>query len=272
MKKYLIIFSILMVCLSCTKSKSQQKVMTTDFQLTECEALYKNKKLPFGKPVEEWINIFGNKYRNIPDDAKSYYKRYIWDDLGIVVEEEGHNSNNPKKTTKMYIFYSNLTSPAGHKGKLKFAYERESETYLISEYKKNNPSALTKELEQEFIQLKSIGGKEGPDKYIYPYTTYKQSVTIDGAEVRGGMLLKELNKNRKEKDLQIFTFRDDNMDGVNETGSTKGDNGEYWNDNRKNDCGNKQNYYFLNSVQYSDSELEYIKVGYRAKGDDSPYF
>lgn len=120
--------------------------------------------------------------------------------------------------------------------------------------------------------MKSIGGKEGPDKYIYPYTTYKQSVTIDGAEVRGGMLLKELNKNRKENDLQIFTFRDDNMDGVNETGSTKGDNGEYWNDNRKNDCGNKQNYYFLNSVQYSDSELEYIKVGFRMNEDESPYF
>lgn len=247
--------------------------MITDFQLKECEVLYKNKALPFGKPIEEWINIFGKKYRNIPDDAKSYYKRYIWDDLGIVVEEEGHNSDNPEKTTKMYIFFSNLDSQAGQKGKLKFAYNRTSLNEIMKMYKSGESAIpLTKELEEEFIRSKSIGGDEGPDKYIYPYTTYKQSVTIDGTELHAGMLLKELNKNRKEKDLQIFTFRDDNMDGINERGSTKGDNGEYWDDYRKLNCKGNQNYYFLNSVQYSDSELEYIKVGYRTNDDDSPYF
>ncbi|WP_223605607.1 hypothetical protein [Chryseobacterium sp. OSA05B] len=247
--------------------------MTTDFQFTECEAYYKGKPLPFGKPIEEWEKLFGKPTRKF-DEAT-----FIWDHLGLAIDNGNVTKDQPydpsfevRKHDKLLIFYSNLDSPAGQKGKLKFAFERESAAYLINEYKKGNPALLTKELEKKITDDRSIGGEMGADHFIYPYTAYKQTVTVDGAEIHAGMSLKELNKNRTAKDLEIFTFRDDNMNLVDETGTTNGDNGEYWNDNRKIECPKKQNYYFLNSVQYSGAELEYIKVGYRVQGDESPYF
>lgn len=57
----------------------------------------------------------------------------------------------------------------------------------------------------------------------------------------------------------------------NESGGTKGDNGEYWDDERKLNYPNQKHFFFY-SVQYSSSELEYIKVGYRLQEKSSPYF
>lgn len=246
--------------------------METDFRFTECEAYYKGKPLPFGKPIAEWEKLFGKPTR------KFYESTFIWDNLGIVLDNDHvtedlkYDSNfETRKYDKLFIFYSNLETPAGQKGKLKFAEGRRSAESLIEGYKKGNPEALTKDLEKWFIDNTKVGGKEGFDKYIYPYTTYKKSVTIDDSFIKPGMSLKELNKNRKALDLQIFTFRDDNMNLVNESGGTKGDYGQYWDDYRKLNCP-KQDYYFFNSVQYSDSELEFIQVGYRTKDEESPYF
>ena len=173
-----------------------------------------------------------------------------------------------RKYDILYIFFSNLDSPAGEKGELKFAQGRKSLKYLLDMYERGDGIIpLNDDLKREFTTEKAIGGKDGPDKYIYPYTTYAQSVTIDGAEVRAGMSLKELNKNRKSLGLNKFTFRDENMNMINERGQTKGDKGEYWDDRRTNFCP-KQDYYFYNSVQYSDYELEFVRVGYRTPEDD----
>ena len=237
--------------------------MDTDFRFTECEAYYKGKQLPFGQPIAAWEKLFGKNHRNIPDDSESYYKRFIWDELGIVVVEEGHNNEKPDLTTMLYVMYANLETPAGKKGKLQFASEFDFINARIK-YDKEHKSEDLQNSDlfgvndnREFQDIDLIR-----DFFVYPYKIYKKSVTIDNALVSSGMSLKELNKNRKSKDLQIFTFRDDNMNMINESGGTKGDKGEYWNDERKLNCPN-QKHFFLNSVQYSGSELEYVKVGYR---------
>ncbi|WP_260377883.1 DUF7738 domain-containing protein [Bergeyella zoohelcum] len=254
-----------LVCLSCGQEKLEP--LDTAFQFTECGAFYKGKPLPFGKPIAEWEKIFGKNHRNnIPRDQRSYYNHYMWDDLGIMVEEEGHNTKENKIISTLYIFFSNLDSPAGKNEKLKFAgysdYSEAMEKYE-KKYKIQNVFNLLGYEEGRGFMKNSIL----KEFFIYPYKTYAQSVTIDGAEVRAGMSLKELNKNRKSLGLNKFTFRDQNMNMINERGQTKGDKGEYWDDRRTNFCP-KQGYYFYNSVQYSDYELEFIRVGYRTREDD----
>ena len=170
-----------------------------------------------------------------------------------------------RKYDILYIFFSNLDSPAGEKGELKFAQGRKSTDEILKQY--TEKEMIETGVKNRVIERNKLGGSSGPDKYIYPYKTYAQSVTIDGAEVRAGMSLKELNKNRKSLGLNKFTFRDQNMNMINERGQTKGDKGEYWDDRRTNFC-QKQGYYFYNSVQYSDYELEFIRVGYRTREDD----
>lgn len=266
MKRLLTILTIFILCTSCTKNKAQKK-MTTDFQLTDCEAVYKGKPLPFNQPIEKWIELFGKDYRNIPDDSSSYYKRFIWDNLGVVVEEEGQNSNNARKTTRFYIFYSNLETPSGQRGKLKFANNRKSVEEILKQYTKDE--LADGKIEERIKNRHDLNGDEGPDKYIYPYKTYQQPVTIDGSEISKGLSLKDVNANRKDRGLQTFTFRDNNMDMINERETTKGDDGEYWDDHKKIDCAN-QDFYFFNSIQYSDYELEFIKIEYRTKDDKSP--
>ena len=102
--------------------------------------------------------------------------------------------------------------------------------------------------------------------FFLPYNIYDKSVTIDGAEVKAGMSLKEFNKNRRALGINMFTFRDVNMNLINEHGKTEGD-GEFWDDRRKNFC-EEQGHYILCSLQYSDNALEYIKIGYGINGDD----
>ena len=113
MIKQLIVFlTLYTVFLACTKTNSQQK-MIIDFQFSECEALYKGKPLPFGKPIAEWEKLFGQASRVLIE------RTYIWDNLGIAVSAEKiYDDNEMKNINKMYIFYANLDSLVGQEGKL----------------------------------------------------------------------------------------------------------------------------------------------------------
>lgn len=253
-------FVILFILMSCTENKAQQADLSAvEFSLTDCGGTYQGKPLPFGKPIEEWEKLFGKPTRKI------YNAVFIWDNLGVIIDNKATTKDDPyspdyeiRKHDQLFIFYSNLESPAGQKGKLKLAHNRMSAEYLIDEYKKGNPEALTKELEQEFRDNAKEGGREGPDKYLYPYTTYSKAVLIDDALIAPGMSLKELNKNRTEKSLENFSFRDNNLDGVNEWGNTDEADGEYWNNKTRPLCGT----HTLSVAQFSDHELEFIKVEY----------
>lgn len=87
MKQLVIFLAISILCLSCGQEKKQ--MINTDFQITECSALYKGQPLPFGKPIEEWEKIFGKVSR------KQYECVYIWDDLGIAIENSTTTNSDP---------------------------------------------------------------------------------------------------------------------------------------------------------------------------------
>ena len=270
MERLVTFLAISILCLSCGQEKKQ--MINTDFQITECSALYKGKPLPFGKPIEEWEKIFGKVSRK-----ESFGRIFIWDDLGIsivnfaVAGEPYDPSPKTRKYDVLYIFYANLDSPAGRKEKLSFiptdyleAMEKYSEKYNLT-------------FEEVLDKLEYSGDEEGAanirilkEFFFLPYNIYDKSVTIDGAEVKAGMSLKEFNKNRRALGINMFTFRDVNMNGIDEHGKTEGD-GEFWDDRRKNFC-EEQGHYILCSLQYSDNALEYIKIGYGINGDDEDIY
>ena len=265
MKQLVIFLAISVVCLSCGQEKKQ--MINTDFQITECSALYKGKPLPFGKPIEEWEKIFGKVSRK-----ESFGRIFIWDNLGIsivnfaVAGEPYDPSPKTRKYDVLYIFYANLDSPAGRKEKLSFAPSYCSDAMEKYEEKYN----LTHDEVWDKLNYQENEGYTNvrilKEFFFLPYNIYDKSVTIDGAEVKAGMSLKEFNKNRRALGINMFTFRDVNMNLINEHGKTEGD-GEFWDDYRKNFC-EEQGHYILCSLQYSDNALEYIKIGYGINGDD----
>ena len=265
MKLYTLILTLLFMT-NCSNPKTNNiNEASVDFVLNDCEVTYKGKVLPMGKPAEEWIKILGKPSRMLLNS------NFIWDELGIAIEEDGHaNKEDPKKVRFLFIFYSNLDSEAGQNGELGFAKDRKSaknliDGYLNSEFK----NELTEELKNEFINDRKLGARFGMDKYIYPYKTYDKPVSINGAYVVKGISLKEINKERSAKDLHKFTFADFNMNMINEQWKTNGDNGEYWEDEKIRECPN-QKFVLFNSVRYSDYELEFIRVSLHEDDNHTP--
>ncbi len=55
------LFLIYIFYLGLLHYQSQKEPMpTTDFYISEQKITYKGQDLPFGKPIEEWVKIFGN--------------------------------------------------------------------------------------------------------------------------------------------------------------------------------------------------------------------
>lgn len=117
---------LLFLLMSCTENKAQKKdVPKADFSLSDCGGTYKGKPLPFGKPIEEWEKLFGKPTR------KQYDVVFIWDNLGVMIwnmkttkDDKYSPDYEIRKHDQLYIFFSNLESPVGQKGKLKFANGR----------------------------------------------------------------------------------------------------------------------------------------------------
>ena len=252
-----------MLVIACSNPKTKNiNESSVDFVLNDCEATYKGKPLPMGKPVQEWIKILGKPSRILTEN------RFIWDELGIAVEEDGHaNENDPKKVRFLFIFFSNLDSPVGKKEKLRFANNFYD---AMQKYAQDNKITFDEVLKK---MTNDIDGYRNLDlikqHFIYPYKTCNKPVSINGAYVVKGMSLKEINQERSAKDLHKFTFADFNMNMVNEQWKTKGDEGEYWEDEKTRECKN-QNFVLFNSVRYSDYELEFIRVSLHEDDNHTP--
>ena len=115
----------------------------------------------------------------------------------------------------------NLDSPLGQMGKLEQARGRVSVAFikeqdksidwLNNDYKKKK----YKEMEKE-----KITGSDAPKNFIYPFKIYTKPLNIEGALVKTGMLVEEINKERKKADLPVIKYYDADMNWKNEDGST----------------------------------------------------
>ena len=77
--KQLLILLLSSTLIQCQTSK-KEPMPVTDFYISEHTITYKNQELPFGKPVAEWVKVFGIYSRKLS------YEQYVWDSLGISID------------------------------------------------------------------------------------------------------------------------------------------------------------------------------------------
>ena len=98
---------------------------------------------------------------------------------------------------------------------------------------------------------------------MYPFTTYSKSIDVNGAEVKQGMTIEDINKKRKAADLIPISFLDDNMNRKDEWGSTKTKANGYFSryGNREDTPYEKSKTpYFHIMFRQTEGEVEYIKI------------
>jgi len=218
--------------------------------IDDCGVLYKGKRLPFGRPLKEWEKALGQK--------SSRPEIGMFDNLGVglsAIEDE----------TDFYIFFTNLDSPEGKAGKLNFAAKYESGEHIAARNMEGGKSLISDEKIKEFNKENELSKKE----FFYPYKTYQGVVNIQGAPVKGDMDLQTINAYReKTEKLDIFTFWDRNVNSKDETLTTKGERGEYFQITDK-ECGGKL---YRIVLFFTDYKLEYIMVSNLSKSEMETYY
>ncbi|PQL93767.1 DUF7738 domain-containing protein, partial [Apibacter adventoris] len=229
------------------------KPMDTEFTITPCQITYKGKEFPLGKPLDAWIQLLGTYSRHTG-------RGYVWDSLGIAINDWEANHEYVKE---LYIFFVNLDSKVGQAGKLQFAWNeyyilsKEEEESLLKSTIRNKPYT-----QEELDQSREKMLKKKPD-YIYPFTPYTQTVNLQGAPVKSGMSLEEVNKERsKIKGLEKMGYWDNDGDWSWDSGSTTIKTGEFREQKDHSSICPNQDYWYYITLRYSEGELEYLKISY----------
>jgi hypothetical protein len=242
----LILSSMLMQC----QTSKKEPMPETDFYISEHTITYKNQELPFGKPVAEWIKIFG-KYNRVYQTSV-----YIWDDLGVYVSE----SEKDNSIDELHIFFMNLDSPLGQRGKLEEAKGRVSVAFIKEKDKKTG--WFTSDKDYADMEKSVTIGSDAPKNFIYPFKIYAKSLNIEGAEVKEGMKVSDINKKRAAVDLPVIKYYDADMNTKNEDGSTTTLSNGYFttfNGFPSPDEQAKADFYNI-MYRQTEGEIEYIRI------------
>ncbi|OOV17481.1 hypothetical protein [Flavobacterium sp. LM4] len=245
----LLLSTIFMQC----QTPKKEFMPETDFYISEHSITYKNKELPFGKPVAEWVKNFG-KYSRIHHTSV-----YIWDDLGIYVSE----SDKDNSIDELHIFFMNLDSPLGQMGKLQEAKGRVSVAFIKD--KDKNVDLYDEDYKKEKyerIEKRNTIGSEAPKNFIYPFKIYSKSLNIEGAAVKAGMKVCDINKKREAADLPVIKYYDADLNSKHEDGSvTTLSNGYFttFNGFLTPDEQAKADFYNI-MYRQTEGEIEYIRI------------
>ncbi len=243
MKSFILLFLISSILLQCQSQK--EPMPTTDFYISEQKITYKGQDLPFGKPVEEWVKIFGNYDRVFQTSI------YVWDELGISVKVAWGDRPSFNKETDEEIAKEALSTPIG-----------ELHLYFL-----NLESPLAEEGVLDYAEGYYMKTDKSPKNYVYPFTIYSKPINIEGTEVKQGMTISQINQERKSRDLTPISYIDANLDGKLEGGSlTTKSNGYFSKYGLKESPQGpnqkvKKNFYHIMFRQTS-GEVEYIRVVY----------
>lgn len=247
--------------LQCQTQKNTHK-MDTDFIINTQKVTYKDVELPLGKPLKEWVKIFGKYDRVLPpiEESNIIRRAYIWDKLGVMVAQHGEDKQD-KFVSEFYIFFNNLDSPIGQEGKLKFAKGRET---LEAIRKRNNYSKLynNKDIIKQINDKLTIGPK-APKNYPYPFTIYEKSLNIEGIDIKKGMKVSQINDLRKEARLSFIKYWDTDMNSNEEQNSITTTSDGYFASlppRLYNFDAEKPNNKYNILYWYTQQNLEYIRV------------
>lgn len=108
-----------------------------------------------------------------------------------------------------YIFFMNLDSPLGQMGKLVETKGRVSIAFIKEKGKKTG--WFTSDEDYADIEKSVTTGSEAPKNFIYPFKIYKKPLNIEGAEVKEGMKVSDINKKRAAADLPVIKYFDADM-------------------------------------------------------------
>lgn len=252
-----VVFTLVTSCQNNAKKNKEINTETakSEFVLTDCEITFKGKPIPLGEPIEEWVKVFGEYDRHFGQ------RSYIWDSLGIGIENnhilsrDEHVPDSLRKHDEFLIFFSNLESPMGQQGELKFAKGRKSLAVILKEYEDANQT-VSDTLMKRISERKNT--EDHPKKYIYPLNTYNKVINLQGAPIQKGFSLEDINENRKNADNLKPFYKEK---ATYEKEYMLGDQGyydqNYW-DEKVLTNPKKCRYYF--KVYYSNYELEFIEV------------
>lgn len=258
--KQLAILLLSTIFMQCQPPK-KELMPETDFYISEHSITYKKQELPFGKSVAEWVKIFGKYDRANPHlDKKGIIRRnYIWDGLGIAIEEHGEDEEK-KIVPDFYIFFMNLDSPLGQMGKLEEAKGRVSVAYIKDKDKKTG--WFTSDADYADMEKRNTTGSEAPKNFIYPFKIYSKSLNIEGAEVKAGMKVSDINKKREEADLPVIKYYDADLNSKHEDGSTTTlSNGYFTTFNGFLTPEEQAKAVFYNIMyRQTEGEIEYIRI------------
>lgn len=228
-------FLIIILLINCQPNKNTQN-MNTEFKISEYEVSYKDKALPFGKPIEEWEKVFG-KYDRV--EKQNYY---YWDSLGIklVIGESGKITPSPgEKLTEIH----------------KIVYK----TDVLHIYMKN----MYPKSEYPAPKI-SVDGKEQTytEDKEYPINYYKKAINYEGAELNFEMSLTEMNEKRNKNNIpKLYDFYEANGSYINVTshssGKKVGDDGKY--KSNTEDIEGKSRLYGL-SLYIKENLIEHIEI------------
>ncbi len=263
MNRIVIALGLIFLLIGCNnykpdRSKLNLDVTKAEFVLTECNITYKGKPIPLGKPLEEWVKVFGEYDRNFGN------RNYIWDSLCIGIEN-GHilsrDKNVPdslRKHDKFMIFFSNLKSPMGKQGELKFAryiYEINEKELMSIDPENPKTKPYTKK------DIKRLKKERHYSNFIYPLKTYDKVISVEGVPIQKGFLLEDINYYRERKNLEPFYKHN----AESKKDYMVGDNGYYYNNAfvwewyRDKLPDPKKCKYFIKAY-YTNYELEFIEI------------
>ncbi|AIM35266.1 hypothetical protein KO02_00235 [Sphingobacterium sp. ML3W] len=176
----------------------------------------------------------------------------MFDDLGVAVQID----DTPDKEATFYIFFTNLDSPEGQAGKLSKAYISDMKSFEEIE---NEYNELDKPMSKELIARikKGLEDDLNPKQYFYPYHIFQGVVDVQGVPIAGDMNLQKINAYREQtKKLDIFTFWDRNVNMEDETMTTEGRSGEYF-QTTDTECNGKL---YRIVLFFTNAKLEYLRV------------
>jgi len=220
-------------------------------KITDCGVTYSGKQLPFGENIAAWEKVLGQKSSRLDFG--------MFDDLGVAVEI----NDTPDREATLYIFFTNLDSPEGKAGTLSMANSVNMKPFEVieKEYIEAN-IPMSEELKMEI--KKDREEEYNPVQYFYPYKIFKGVVNVQGAPISSDMNLQKINEYREQtKKLDIFTFWDRNVNMIDETLTTEGKSGEYFQVTDK-ECNGKLYRIVLFFTNY---KLEYISVQNLSKAE-----
>ncbi|TRX36227.1 hypothetical protein FNW52_09380 [Flavobacterium sp. ZT3R18] len=247
--KLLAISILTSIIVQCQTSK-KESMPEIDFYISEHAITYKNQELPFGKPVAEWVKIFG-KYNRVYQTSV-----YIWDDLGVYVSE----SEKDNSIDELHIYFMNLDSPLGQRGKLEEAKGRVSVAFIKEKDKKTG--WFTSDKDYADMEKSVTIGSDAPKNFIYPFKIYVKSLNIEGAEVKEGMKVSDINKKRAAANLPVIKYYDADMNNKHEDGSTTTlSNGYFTTFNGFSNPEEQAKADFYNIMyRQTEGEIEYIRI------------